>query len=309
MTRILTVILCISCISVYSLFDVEVQKIYEMAYMQNEKKNQTVLLNDMRKLNQDGKKRLLQSNITLYEKLSEQLLKLSVDNPITRQDYILLREFSAVYPLEDTKHDTFPTALACYFNDNWKEAEKILNLLLKQGNDQPGILLLLGTMYSYQSKDDSGMLQKVLLKNPYGTLDFFENVGIITATQMDKLNLFLMISKLFGLIEKEHEISNNEYIQTKLRHIANLVLFLTIGVHEERNVSEKELKGALQNAFSFIERQPLFQIFNKTLSNVTYKLKYELDHNSLFVTLEIENCSTPSLLKKVVFQKEKIIAN
>lgn len=307
MTRFLIIISCVICTSVYSLFDIDTQKVYEMAYMKNERRNHT-LLNDIRKLKQDDRKRILQNNINLYEELSEQLLKLSMDDPITRQDYILLREFSTVYPLESTKHDTFPTALACYFNDNWDDAEEILNLLLKQGKNQPGIFLLLGIMYSYQKKDDSGMLQQVLLKNPYGTLDFFDNVGIITATQIDKQKLLMMTSKLFDIIEKEREICNNEYIQTKLRHLMNLVLFFTIGVYEVKNVSEKELNGALQNAFSYIEKQQLFQLFDKILSNVTYKVKYELYHNSLFVTLEIENCSTPQLLKKVVFQKEKIVA-
>lgn len=71
MTRILTVILCISCISVYSLFDVEIHKTYELAYMQNEKRNRTVLLNDIQKLNSDGKKKLLQSNIASYGGPSE----------------------------------------------------------------------------------------------------------------------------------------------------------------------------------------------------------------------------------------------
>ena len=71
MTRILTVILCISCISVYSLFDVEIHNTYELAYMQNEKRNRTVLLNDIQKLNSDGKKKLLQSNIASYGGPSE----------------------------------------------------------------------------------------------------------------------------------------------------------------------------------------------------------------------------------------------
>ena len=104
-----------------------------------------------------------------------------------------------------------------YINNDWEKSEKILNSLQHNGEKRLGVFLLLGNMAAYSGQKDSWMFNKVLLENPFGTIDFLDFSGVIVLPQIEKQNSCRWAINLFGIIEAfiayVQERSDYSYLQ------------------------------------------------------------------------------------------------
>ena len=282
------------------------QDVYEKAYHIARKSESSILLEQLLKIPRDNSNHILINNFSVYKQLADKLLEFSIKAPLTSEDYALLREFARVYPISEKK--TFIEALTYYINNDWEKSEKILNSLQHNGEKRLGVFLLLGNMAAYSGQKDSWMFNKVLLENPFGTIDFLDFSGVIVPPQIEKQNSCRWAINLFGIIEENKELQQNKYIQMKLRYIANQVFQGVEKIYIRKNVSQAEVESVLQKIIFHIQKQKLFLAIDNVLLNVTYKLKYELKGTTLMAYLEIQKCDPSSEeFKKIILEKEQFI--
>mgnify|MGYP007055257293 CR=1 FL=1 len=285
----------------------ENQKIYEKAYRIAAKSENSALVKRLLRMSESDVDRVLIGNFPVYEQLADKFLKFSLNEPLTADDYVLLRKFARVYPISEGK--SFIEALTCYINFDWEKSKKILYLLQENGKQQPGILLLLGTMAAYHGEKDSWMFKKILLENPFGTIDFLDATGVIVPPKIEKQSSCRWAINFFDIVGENKELQQSEYIRMKLRYVANQIFQGIEKVYMEKNVSPAEVESVLQKWILHIQKQKLFTAISDSLCNVTYKLKYELKGTTLMAFLEIQRCESSSeKSSQIIPVEEKFIA-
>lgn len=284
------------------------QDVYEKACRAANDNENAALFKQLLKTPRENSKSLLINHLSIYKQLADKFLEFSIKAPLSREEYSLLWEFSHIYPIKGEK--TFTEALTYYLKNDWEKSEQILNHLMQNGEKRPGVLVLLGNMAIFHGQKDSWMFNQVIKDNPFGTIDFLDNLGVIVPLQKKKPDSRQWAINLFGIIEKHRELQQNEYLQMKLRNIAEAIFLWVEGSFSRENVSQAQLDIALQEIIFQIQKLKLFQAIDKVLSNVTYKLKYELRGSSLTTFLVTQRCeSTSKELKKIIPEKDSFIVS